>query len=296
MLVGARLNWLLAQGEAPEWASDAKFIQVDIDAAEMDSNRPIAAPLVGDIGSVMQALNERANGKVTVLSEWTDELRERKQHNVTSMAKRLADNPSPMHFYNSLGAVRNVLADRPDVYVINEGANSLDIGRDLIDMVVPRHRLDCGTWGVMGVGLGYAIAAAVESQDPVVCISGDSAFGFAGMEIETICRYHLPVTVIILNNGGIYRGDGVNTASEDPAVTVLEPSAHHERLIEAFGGAGYHVTTPDELTEALEKALASRAPALIDCVLDITAGTESGHLTNLNPKSAVSASLGTDRP
>jgi oxalyl-CoA decarboxylase len=286
MLVGARLNWLLGHGEAPEWAADAKFIQVDIDATEMDSNQPIAAPLVGDIGSVMTALNELVAGKITVPAVWTDELAARKTHNAASMQKRLADNPIPMHFYNSLGAVRNVLANRPDVYVVNEGANALDIGRDLIDMAVPRHRLDCGTWGVMGVGLGYAIAAAVESGDPVVCISGDSAFGFAGMEIETICRYRLPITVVILNNGGVYRGDGVNTASSDPAVTVLEPNAHHERLIEAFAGAGYHVTTPEEVTTALQAALASKAPALVDCVLDPAAGTESGHLTNLNPKSA----------
>jgi oxalyl-CoA decarboxylase len=289
MLVGARLNWLLGHGEAPEWAADAKFIQVDIDATEMDSNQPIAAPLVGDIGSVMSALNEAVPGKVWVPKDWTDQLAARKEHNAAGMAKRLAENPSPMRFYNALGAVKAVLADRPDVYVVNEGANALDIGRDVLDMAVPRHRLDCGTWGVMGIGLGYAIAAAVESGDPVVCISGDSAFGFAGMEIETICRYKLPVTVIILNNGGIYRGDGVNTVSTDPAVTVLEPNAHHERLIEAFGGAGHHVTTPEHLTEALEDALASRGPALIDCVLDPTAGTESGHLTNLNPKTTATA-------
>jgi oxalyl-CoA decarboxylase len=228
-------------------------------------------------------------GKVWVPKDWTDQLAARKGHNAEGMAKRLAENPFPMRFYNALGAVKKVLADRPDVYVVNEGANALDIGRDVLDMAVPRHRLDCGTWGVMGIGLGYAIAAAVESGDPVVCISGDSAFGFAGMEIETICRYSLPVTAIILNNGGVYRGDGVNTTSSDPAVTVLEPRAHHERLIEAFGGAGYHVTTPEELTDALQKALAARAPVLIDCVLDPAAGTESGHLTNLNPKSTATA-------
>ncbi len=285
MLVGTRLNWLLAHGEPPEWAADATFVQVDIDATELDSNQPITAPLVGDIGSVMTALNERVGGKVATPAAWTDELGARTAHNAASMQRRLADDPLPMHFYNALGAVRDVLADRPDVYVVNEGANALDICRDVLDMAVPRHRLDCGTWGVMGIGMGYAIAAAVESGAPVVCISGDSAFGFAGMEIETICRYHLPVTVVILNNGGIYRGDGVNTVSSDPAVTVLEPDAHHERLIEAFAGTGHHVTTPEGLTAALRASLDSRAPALIDCVLDPSAGTESGHLTNLNPKS-----------
>ncbi|MCW3014951.1 MAG: oxalyl-CoA decarboxylase, partial [Solirubrobacterales bacterium] len=171
-----------------------------------------------------------------------------------------------------------------------EGANALDITRNVIDMQRPRHRLDSGTWGVMGIGMGYAIASAVETGDPVLAIVGDSAFGFSGMEVETICRYRLPITVIVMNNGGVYRGDEVNLASSaDPSPTTLDPSAHHERLIEAFGGTGYRATTPDELEQALRAALSSGAPGLIDCVLDPSAGTESGHLTNLNPKSAVTA-------
>ena len=91
----------------------------------------------------------------------------------------------------------------------------------MIDMSVPRHRLDSGTWGVMGIGMGYAIAAAVESGEPVVAIEGDSAFGFSGMELETICRYRLPVVVVVFNNGGVYRGDEVNAVSADPAPTTL---------------------------------------------------------------------------
>jgi oxalyl-CoA decarboxylase len=121
----------------------------------------------------------------------------------------------------------------------------------------------------------------------VVAIEGDSAFGFSGMELDTICRYRLPVTVVVLNNGGVYRGDDASAAPPDPAPTTLDPSAHHERLIEAFGGTGYRATTPRELTAALTEALGSGRPALIDCVLDPGAGTESGHLTSLNPKSAV---------
>jgi oxalyl-CoA decarboxylase len=285
MLVGARLNWLLGHGQAPEWSPEATFIQADIDATELDSNQPIAAPLVGDIGSVMAALKERTKlGQIAAPAAWRAELDARKEHNAESMRKRLAEDPSPMRFFNALRAVRDVLAGRPDVYLVNEGANSLDITRDVIGMQVPRHRLDSGTWGVMGIGQGYAIAAAVETGAPVVAIEGDSAFGFSGMEIETICRYKLPVTVVILNNGGVYRGVGVNTASADPAPDVLDPKAHHERLIEAFGGTGYHVTTPGQLTQALQKAIASGAPALIDCVLNPAAGAESGHIGNLNPQ------------
>jgi oxalyl-CoA decarboxylase len=288
MLVGARLNWLLGHGEPPQWAPEAKFIQVDIDATELDSNQPIAAPLVGDIGSVMTALSERSYG-ITAPAVWRDELSARRDHNIAGMQRRLEDDPSPMKFYNALRAVRHVLADRPDVYLVNEGANALDIARNVIDMQRPRHRLDSGTWGVMGIGMGYAIASTVETGDPVVAICGDSAFGFSGMEIETICRYHLPITVIVMNNGGVYRGDEANLVSSDPSATTLDPGAHHERLIEAFGGTGYHVTTPDELEEALRSALSARAPVLIDCVLDPSAGTESGHITNLNPKSAATA-------
>lgn len=286
LLVGARLNWLLGHGESPQWSADAKFVQVDIAASEFDSNRPIVAPLVGDIGSVMSALCDAvAAHPIAVPGEWSDELADRKARNDAKMRRRLAEDPHPMRFYNALGAIRAVLQDNPDVYVVNEGANALDLARNVIDMEVPRHRLDTGTWGVMGIGMGYAIAAAVETGNPVVSIEGDSAFGFSGMEIETICRYRLPVTVVILNNGGVYRGDEATTG-DDPAPTVLNARARHELIAEAFGGKGYHVTTPSELRAALTEAIASNGPSLIDCELDPAAGVESGHLASLNPTSA----------
>src|ERR1700761_7840157 len=286
LLVGARLNWLLGHGESPQWSADAKFIQVDIAATEFDSNRPIAAPLAGDIGSVMSALLEGASTHpITASRKWTDELTERKVANDTKMRQKLAEDPHPMRFYNALGAIRSVLQANPDVYVVNEGANALDLARNVIDMELPRHRLDTGTWGVMGIGMGYAIAAAVEMGRPVVAIEGDSAFGFSGMEIETICRYRLPVTVVILNNGGVYRGDEA-VPGRDPAPTVLNARARHELIAEAFGGKGYHVTTPVELRSALAEAVGARGPSIIDCELDPAAGVESGHLAGLNPSSA----------
>jgi len=286
LLIGARLNWLLGHGESPQWSADAKFVQVDIAASEFDSNQPIAAPLVGDIGSVLTALsNGLVDHPISVAAEWTGELADRSARNDDKMSQRLAENPHPMRFYNALGAIRAVLQENPDVYVVNEGANALDLARNVIDMELPRHRLDTGTWGVMGIGMGYAIAAAVETGKPVVAIEGDSAFGFSAMEIETICRYRLPVTVVILNNGGVYRGDEQPTGS-DPAPTVLNARARHELIAEAFGGKGYHVTTPSELQAALTQAVASGGPSIIDCELDPAAGVESGHLAGLNPTSA----------
>jgi oxalyl-CoA decarboxylase len=286
LLIGARLNWLLGHGESPQWSADARFVQIDIEASELDSNQPIAAPLVGDIGSVMAALCDAvATQPIVVPAAWTDELADRRARNEAKMRARLAEDPRPMRFYNALGAIRSVLQENPDAYVVNEGANALDLARNVIDMELPRHRLDTGTWGVMGIGMGYAIAAAVETGNPVVAIEGDSAFGFSGMEIETICRYRLPVTVVILNNGGVYRGDEAPRGGE-PAPTVLNARARHELIAEAFGGKGYHVATPSELRSALAEAIASNGPAVIDCELDPAAGVESGHLASLNPTSA----------
>ncbi len=286
MLIGARLNWLLGHGKPPQWSATTRFIQFDISPTEIDSNRPIAAPVVGDIRSALQALlTDLKPGSVRASSAWLDAIAQRKRLNAERMAAHLAATPDPMDFYSALRAIRDVLVNRPDVYVVNEGANTLDFGRNIIDMYEPRKRLDSGTWGVMGIGMGYAIGAAVVGGKPVVAIVGDSAFGFSGMELETICRYGLPIITIIFNNGGIYRGDDINhNGGTDPSPTILMKSARYEKLIEAFGGTGYYATDTKSLANTLTAALASGKPALINCVIDPKAGTESGHLTNLNPQ------------
>jgi oxalyl-CoA decarboxylase len=291
MLIGARLNWLLGHGKSPQWSPTAQFVQLDIDPTEMDSNRAVAAPVVGDIASSVSALlGMLPPGQIQPHSAWLEDLARHKQLNVKRMAARLAADPRPMDFYSALGAIKGVLADKLEVSVVNEDANTLDIGRNVIDMRLPRKRLDCGTWGVMGIGMGYAIGAAVVSGEPVVAIEGDSAFGFSGMELETICRYHLPIVTVVFNNGGIYRGDDVNgSGGPDPAPTVLMKEARYDKLIEAFGGVGYHADDPGGLAMALTAALASRKPALINCAIDPTAGTESGHIGNLNPQSNIAA-------
>jgi len=288
MLIGARLNWLLAHGKGSQWSPGAKFVQVDVAATEIDSNRPIAAPIVGDISSAMKSLREATKpGRIKAASAWIDAIDAHKQQNVKRMQQRLDANPSPMNFYSALRVFRDLIAGRPDIYVVNEGANTLDFGRNVIDMHAPRKRLDSGTWGVMG--MGYAIGAAVTSGNPVIAIEGDSAFGFSGMEIETICRYQLPVVIAVFNNGGIYRGDDINRGGgSEPAPTVLMKDARYDKLIEAFGGVGYNATDPQSLKAAVTEALASRKPTLINCVIDSTAGTESGHIQNLNPKSSLS--------
>jgi len=288
MLIGARLNWLLAHGQAPRWSATAKFIQVDVDPVEIDSNRPITAPVVGDIASAMSEFNHSLKpGRIAVPSAWRDAIKERTAHNVAKMQARLDANATPMNFSTALRAIRDVLDHHRDTYLISEGANTLDFARDILPMYEPRHRLDSGTWGVMGVGLGYAIAAAVETGKPVVAVEGDSAIGFSGMELETICRYQLPIVTVVFNNGGVYKGNEVNTYSADPAPTVLLHSSRYDKMVAAFGGTGYQADSPEELGHALRAALRAGKPAVINAVIDPTAGTESGHLVSLNLTSSV---------
>ncbi|POR49378.1 oxalyl-CoA decarboxylase [Paraburkholderia eburnea] len=290
VLIGARLNWLLAHGKGKTWGAPVskRFVQIDIAPTEIDSNVAIEAPLIGDIGSCVEALVAGLGDEFPQPdADWLDAIAQRKNANLAKMAATLDKNPSPMNFHSALRAIRDVLKTRPDINVVNEGANTLDYARSIIDMAQPRKRFDSGTWGIMGIGMGFAIGAAVTSGTQVVAIEGDSAFGFSGMELETICRYNLPVCTIVFNNNGVYRGTDVNpTGGADVAPTVFVKGARYDRMIEAFGGIGHHVTTPEELTQALLEAIASGQPTLINAVIDETAGTESGRLTNLNPQSA----------
>jgi oxalyl-CoA decarboxylase len=291
MLIGARLNWLLSHGKGKTWGEPGskKFIQIDIEPKEMDSNVEIVAPVVGDIGSCVSALVEgMGRNWPAAPADWVGAVNSKRAENVAKMAPRLMNNKSPMDYHGALGALRTVIKDRPDAILVNEGANTLDLARGVIDMYQPRKRLDVGTWGVMGIGMGYAIAAAIETGKPVLAVEGDSAFGFSGMEVETICRYNLPVCVVVFNNNGIYRGTDVNpTGGPDVAPTVFVKDSRYDKMMEAFGGIGVNATTPDELKRAVDAAMDSGKPTLINAVIDPAAGSESGRIGNLNPQSVL---------
>jgi oxalyl-CoA decarboxylase len=293
MLVGARLNWLLSHGKGKTWGGQGskdwggqKFIQIDISPQEADSNVRIDAPLVGDIGSCVSALLSSLKDVQKPPAEWLNAVAEKKTTNIAKMGETLAKDPSPMNFHSALNVVRDIVKANPDAMLVNEGANALDFTRSIVDMHKPRKRIDVGTWGIMGVGMGYCVAAAVETKQQVIAIEGDSAFGFSGMEVETICRYNLPVCIVIMNNNGVYKGTDKDPTGRDPAPTVFVKGARYDKLMEAFGGVGAHATTPAELRKAMEEAIRSRKPTLINAVIDETAGTESGRITSLNPTAA----------
>jgi oxalyl-CoA decarboxylase len=236
----------------------------------MDSNVEIVAPVVGDIGSCVAALLAGI-GKdwVKPSADWTGTITKKRDDNIAKMAPRLMNNNSPMDYHGALGVLRTIVTERPDAMLVNEGANTLDLARGII-------------------GMGYCIAAAIETGKPVLAIEGDSAFGFSGMEVETICRYNLPVCIVVFNNDGIYRGTDVNpTGGPDVAPTVFVKGARYDKMMEAFGGIGVNVTSPDELKRAVNEAMDSGRPTLINAVIDPAAGSESGRIGNLNPQSVL---------
>lgn len=286
IVIGARINWMLSFGRG-KWNPAMKFVQLDVEPREIDRNVPVAAPVVGDMGLALDGiLAGLAKTGVQADPAWLQSLQAETKTKNAKFATRLADAAGvmPMNHWTALGTIKPILESNPDVILINEGANTLDDCRDTVDMSLPRHRVDCASWSIMGMGMGSTIGAAVATGKSVVAVEGDSAFGFSGMDFATICRYKLPCTVVVFNNGGIYNGIGVDPSGDgEPAPTTLDINARYDKIGEAFGAKGYYVSTPAELSAALTEAIASKAPALINVQLAADSGKESGHIGYLNP-------------
>lgn len=290
VVIGARLNWMLSFGRG-KWNPAIKFIQIDTEPQEIDVNVPIAAPVVGDIELSLDALLAEMNGKnMTSDPAWLKSLQDESKIKNAKFAEKLstAATVTPMNHFSALSAIKPIIEQNPDIILVNEGANTLDDTRNAIDMSLPRHRVDCATWAIMGMGMGSCVGAAVATGKQVVAIVGDSAFGFSGMDFATICRFKLPVTVVVFNNGGIYNNTGINPSNDpaiehDPAPTTLDINARYDKMGEIFGAKNYYVQTPDELSAALKEAISIKAPAIINVQLAPDAGEESGHIGYLNP-------------
>uniref|UniRef100_A0A667ZMN0 2-hydroxyacyl-CoA lyase n=1 Tax=Myripristis murdjan TaxID=586833 RepID=A0A667ZMN0_9TELE len=282
LLLGARLNWILHFGLPPRFDPHVKVIQVDLCAEEMGNNVRPAVALLGDVNAVVTQLLEsvRKDGwKYPFNTEWWSALKEKIAANA-KISKALAlQSAVPMNYYTVFHHISQLLPG--DCVIVSEGANTMDIGRTMLNNSLPRHRLDAGTFGTMGVGLGFAIAAASveKSQNTgrrVVCVEGDSAFGFSGMEVETMCRYNLPVIIIVVNNNGIYSGyEAADNGTiflmsflEAPPVTLL-PEARYDEVMTAFGGRGFLVRTVEELRSALKLSLSDwERPSLLNVLID----------------------------
>ncbi|KAK9683168.1 hypothetical protein RND81_10G120600 [Saponaria officinalis] len=293
VVVGARLNWLLHFGEPPKWNKDVKFILIDICEEEIELRKPYLG-LIGDAKKVLGMINEVIKDDPFCLGRdnpWVKSISSKVKDNVGKMELGLGKEVVPFNFMTPMKIIRDAIlgVGSPAPVLVSEGANTMDVGRAVLPQMEPRTRLDAGTWGTMGVGLGYCIAAAVACPERlVVAVEGDSGFGFSAMEVETLVRYQLPVVIIVFNNGGVYGGDR-RTPEEitgphkgDPAPTSFVHEAKYHVMMEAFGGKGYLVKTPAELKSALDESFSARKPAVINVILDPYAGSESGRLEHKN--------------
>ncbi|MGH2587311.1 MAG: thiamine pyrophosphate-dependent enzyme, partial [Dehalococcoidia bacterium] len=274
MLLGARLNWILHFGLPPRFAPDVRVVQLDIAPEEIGTNVPTEVGLIGDGKAVMRQVNqvlESSPWQYPAETTWRSGIANKIAENHTATQQMIDDDSSPMNYYHVLRAIHDLVPR--DAIIVNEGANTMDIGRVMLPNYEPRSRLDAGTFGTMGVGLGFAVAAGVVNRPKrVVCVEGDSAFGFSGMEIETACRYKLPITFVIVNNNGIGGGPTEFDPEKPIPANAYTPQAHYERMIEAFGGAGYYVTESSELQPALQAAMKADGPALVNIMISNRAG------------------------
>ncbi|KAL8828912.1 MAG: hypothetical protein Q9170_006390, partial [Blastenia crenularia] len=260
LLLGARLNWILHFGSPPKWNPHAKFIQVDIDPQTLGSNAADPSLAIhGDLATVIPQLQSH-------LSTWhynphssacTSHLLAAKERNLATAAKRANDTSVPMTHSAALSAIERTLhtlspPDDGNIVYVSEGANTMDTSRSIFPVSHPRLRLDAGTHATMGVGMGYAIAAYIaynrlgaqlgeaqvgvgavadagnggRQKKKIVCLEGDSAFGFSAMEVETMSRYGMDILIFVINNGGVYHGDAdEREAWERLQEGTLSPSA-----------------------------------------------------------------------
>jgi 2-hydroxyacyl-CoA lyase 1 len=270
-LMGARLNWIFHFGLPPRYAKDVKVIQLDIAPEEIGHNKPTEVALVGDGKAIMAQLNKALVNRQWFHPKdtpWRQALSKKSAENAASIKPQIDDDQGPAGYYRAL---RDVAAWMPKNAILSaEGAGTMDIGLTQLPSVNARSVLNAGTYGTMGVGLGQAIAAAVSDPSrPVVHLSGDSAIGFSGMEMETLVRYNLPVKIVVLNNGGI--GPGMPEIPENPMFN-LKPNAliygaRYDKVMEAFGGKGLFVKEPKDIRKALDEAMAFPGPALVNVVL-----------------------------
>ena len=270
-LMGARLNWIMHFGLPPRFSENVRVIQLDLHPEEIGTNVPTEVALPGDGRAVVSQLNAALGSRQWFYPDdtaWRSALAASAAKNQATVEPMMADDAVPMNYYRALRDVREWMPE--DAIIVSEGANTMDIGRTQLPNAKPRKRLDAGTYGTMGVGLGFAIAAAVACPDqPVVAVEGDSGFGFSGMEVETICRLGLPIKTVVLNNGGIGA-----SAGEEPNVEGLLPpgaltrGARYDLMMEAFGGRGFHVEDPADLRKALDDSMAHDGPTLVNVAIN----------------------------
>ncbi|XP_076167522.1 2-hydroxyacyl-CoA lyase [Ptiloglossa arizonensis] len=284
LLLGARLNWMLHFGRPPRFQNNVKVIQIDLCPEELHNSIPSAVAIQSDLSTAVEYLVSILEARKWSLdgnNPWWKDLLAKANKNKAMVHRMSIDTSVPLNYYTVFKHIQDIIP--PDSIICSEGANTMDIGKTMLLNNEPRHRLDAATFGTMGVGLGFAIAAALYCKNnapmkKVFCVEGDSAFGFSGMEIETMFRYKLPIIIIIVNNNGIYSGLDIETfrqlqASGEPTQVTpphsLTSETHYEKMMEMFGRKGHFCTTVQDIQHAMKLCLrVNDAPSVINIMIN----------------------------
>ena len=273
LVVGSRLNWVFGFGR--QFRTDAKIIHIDIEPEEIGANRGVEVGIVGDAKAVLQQLLAELAGHTTGLAAqaaagpWLAALREQVEKNATALAPLLEYAGTPIRTHRLLREVRDVFP-RDTIYSV-DGQLTLAAGRQVLLSYTPASRFNSGANGCMGVGVPFAIGAKLARPEvPVVSINGDCAFGFNAMELETAVRCKLPIVFIVNNNSGIVASNlearmGLPEGYTERVATYV-PDIRYDKILEAFGGHTAHVTDPEDIRPALERAYQATRAGQVACV------------------------------
>jgi acetolactate synthase-1/2/3 large subunit len=268
LVIGVPMDFRLGFGQS--FGPHTKIIVIGSAPPEKPSAREPAVELYGGVAATLDALRESAGDLPGARAEWLTELRASENEKRAGEQDELNDDRAPLHPMRLYFELQQVL-DRGSI-VIGDGGDFVSYAGRVIDSYEPGTWMDPGPYGCLGSGPGYAIAAKLARPDKQVCLLlGDGAFGFAGMEFDTMVRHGIPV-VGVMGNNGIWALEkhpmeflyGYSVAAD------LQPECRYDQVVESLGGHGELVTKPDELKPALERAFASGKPALVNVLTDPT--------------------------
>jgi len=281
LVLGTPLDFRLGYGRPPSFAENVRVAMVDCDPAELGRNRPLAVGLTSHIGLTLRALADAAPRDAAArVAPWRDAVRKKEtEAQARLMAERLSHDV-PISHYRLAHEIAAVVDG--DTTVVGDGGDVVGCASKIVRLSRPGQWLDPGPFGCLGVGPSFAIAARLlRPAQRVLLIAGDGAFGLNGMELETAVRFGLPMTVVIGNDGGWgqIRNPQLSFFGAERSVATSLPFTRYERMVEALGGRGCHVTEPGQLRPALERALGSGEVHCINVVLDPAAYRRTGQVS-----------------
>jgi thiamine pyrophosphate-dependent acetolactate synthase large subunit-like protein len=271
LLVGARLDWSFRFGT--EFAANLKLIQIDIEPLEIGVNKAAAVGIVGDAKQVLRRIlaemYDAGRGTISDLGTWHASLAEEREKNRRRLESLMSSDTLPMTPYRMLKEIGECLSR--DAVCILDGNIFMAAAQQVLSAYLPASRMTAGGNGCLGVGIPFGIGAKLALPErPVVVITGDAAFGFNCMEMETAVRHGIPIVIVVVNNEGNC-GALMQKAffpEDSERVTVYQPDIQYQQIIGAFGGHAEFVDRPEQLQTALQRGLASGKAACVNVRVD----------------------------